>query len=283
MDADTLKKYEQKGIEYFYLTKDDYRKFIDSCQNELNQKLLTPNLSSKEIAQVRLDSAENIHQSLISLGVNEFTLEQSEKITANVIESMPKKSDIAALLKEMQNGKSYVSQLSVLTGNVAVALAEQISWADKKSYEKLMMASMFMDLYWIDESSEYIGSNYSEITYNDSEKISSLDNSVQDIVFFHSQRSAQIFDKAKSDGDIYNLIVDHHERPAGRGFPKRSNDEQISSMAAILILAHEFSHRMITTDKLTLESFSQIKLDITNEFSNGRFKEPLKSFIQVFS
>ncbi len=283
LDEESLDKYLAKGIEYFHILEDDFKIFIKSCQDELDQKLTSPNLDAAQLAQVKFNSTDNLLEGMQAIGISEFTLEQAEKITDSIVSNIPKKSDIAALIKQMQSGETYISRLSLLTGNMAVALAENVSWSNRGTYEKLMTAALFMDAAWLSQKPAEDNPELLEITYNDSKELGQCPPLIQEVVLNHSHSSAELFDTVKSDGDIYNLIVDHHERPEGRGFPKQVHSSQISSLAAILIFAHEFSHRLIGCGEFNIAAFTEVKQDMIKEFSTGNFKDPCQSFIKICS
>ncbi len=281
-DEQSLRVFDKRGIKFFYIKQADVQAFLSNCQKNLLDQLSSPDLSADEMSKIRFDTYENLMSAIQYLGVDENILKQADQFTKAITKSIPKKSELVGLINKMRSGESYLSRLSLLTGNIALAIAQKISWIEQHNYEKLLTASIFMDLYWLKDQGGQDDTSLSEITYFDSAELINYTPSIQELILVHAQRGAELFAELRADGEIFNLIGDHHERPNKRGFPKHVDCSQISSIAAVLIMAHEFSHRLIMCPKMSLSKFTNIKSNLIKEFCVGNYRPACQGFITTF-
>lgn len=77
--------------------------------------------------------------------------------------------------------------------------------------------------------------------------------------------------------DIDNIILNHHELPDGKGYPRGLSSMQISPISCIFILAEKISISMIRNGVryVSQEEF----IDSLEIYNHGNFKKPLAGLL----
>ncbi len=79
--------------------------------------------------------------------------------------------------------------------------------------------------------------------------------------------------------DVDLIILQHHERPDGTGFPRRADSGFISPLAAILIIAEDMVIEAFRKgDAFSITKFYTEKL---LEYNSGNFKQVLKILTKI--
>jgi response regulator RpfG family c-di-GMP phosphodiesterase len=112
--------------------------------------------------------------------------------------------------------------------------------------------------------------------------VDALTPSDRQLVFNHPLKTVELINEIPEiPQDVKNIILAHHERPDGSGFPKSLDSTNLSPLSSAFILAHEFSHRLLAHPK-TKESLMKTVTDFQQYYSTNNFKKPYQAFINVF-
>lgn len=57
----------------------------------------------------------------------------------------------------------------------------------------------------------------------------------------HPQKTVELLSKVPNMPDLFTIILEHHEKPDGSGFPRGLKANRLSPMSCILILSHHLS------------------------------------------
>ena len=75
--------------------------------------------------------------------------------------------------------------------------------------------------------------------------------------------------------DVDRIILMHHEKPDGSGFPHKKTWKTIFPVAAVFILAHDFAN-CLYAGGLQLEFLEDILADFDEKYDKGNFKLAMK-------
>ena len=78
-----------------------------------------------------------------------------------------------------------------------------------------------------------------------------------------------------------NIIREHHERPDGSGFPRNLDSSNLTEISCIFIIAHHFSHRLLT-EPLNADTLGSINSELKEQFSENKFEKPYEAFVKCF-
>ncbi len=161
---------------------------------------------------------------------------------------------------------THISQLSLL----CCVVAHNIGWHSEITQQKLVMAALMHD--------HFVDNAY----YSDLDILNNLNQSSKDnkAYFQHPLKAAELARSLKGlPSDIDHIILEHHERPDGSGFPRGLSSSRISSLSALFIICESmviYFHGKTMSQKLlddfwhehpqflTKEPFKKIYLSIHN-------------------
>ncbi|MCO4794689.1 MAG: response regulator [Bacteriovoracaceae bacterium] len=269
---EVINKYKNKGIVNLCIKSNDQQSFLSSLGETLVGAMsLNDEVSSASKVSVAENVILTVQEQLQNFGFKREQVTQVKKLVTHVIDTYSENMTIQQLLSDLENSNSgYLYKHSMMTGLVANLLLKCTEWSNVEAQEKLTMASLFHDIslkndsnFDLDKKSFLIG----------------LDKDNQEITLdfrLHPQRSVELLSKVTEIPDIFTIILEHHEKPNGTGFPRGLKAQRISPLSCVLIVSHHF------TDLLLDENFDYSHKDeILNTFEKsyqeGHFQEVMNA------
>jgi HD-GYP domain-containing protein (c-di-GMP phosphodiesterase class II) len=268
-----IEKYQAKGIEYLYLTRETAIWVIDQIQKQINIFLMANNF--RFVLRGASDTPEKRFEQKI-LRINdevhidaEFkqTIERAVENIRAIVEKEERVEHILKKLRESQHDYAFFTQKINLTAVIAAILAKQLDWISKPTLDKLVYASVLCDITLAVRPELLKLRSLSEF-----EKIKdrfSIDD--QKIFLSHPKDGANLikryFSSAPPDTDA--LAYQHHEQPDGHGFPMALRAEKISPLSALFIMANDFAYYFLLDDEPTMDDFL-LKCHSRYDFVNFR-------------
>lgn len=109
-------------------------------------------------------------------------------------------------------------------------------------------------------------------------RFSLLNEEKRKIVREHPVRACVLVDKLKNkEPSLKEFILNHHEKPKGKGFPKGVDAEKLDHNVCYLILAHEIANYLLE-ETITLERLVKVINILKEDYSHGNFSKPLSYF-----
>jgi len=95
----------------------------------------------------------------------------------------------------------------------------------------------------------------------------------------HSTEAAKLLkDMIEIPADVEQIILEHHERPDGKGFPLGEDYAKISSLGAVFILGESYINFLSSRKNLSdFPKFDEFLKDRAQLFQFGAFKK----FLQI--
>ncbi len=270
-------KYKEKGINDFFTPDSDYEQYQKLFNERLLELLSKPKLDFGERIEVQLDSIDNVHQCLKSMGIPDQVLGLARQNIEVSIKTIKSNRKISSILGKIIKNKNYVTEIALVTGYLASSMCTQMEWNSKSTMEKVSMASLLMDISIPDEK-------LARIVSKESPEFKLLTPEDQDLVLNHGFRSYELAeDIAKHyPSDFKTLLEQHHERPTGLGFPKGLDKHNITPLTSIFIFAHNFAHQLINPSPLKIENLRDALSDIEENYSQHKFFIAHEAFVKIF-
>ena len=271
---EVLEHITKKGVRFFYVKKVDfkecYRSIIDNLSDRSSSKKgVEGNLTEQ------FTSIENVHAALKSLGVSEEVLEIADETVEIAKKTLQEQANLPAFLKEFLKNENYISELSTLTSYLSISCLSELPWGNPKNFTKFALASIIQDAALNDEE-------LAKVCHLDSEEFKRLNEAEKTRVVEHPSKAVEILDHLEGmDQDIKDIVMQHHERPQGKGFPWGLKDNELNPLSNLYIICHEYAHRIITGG-LNLANMKKIDRDFREMFSSGNYAKPYKAFLEVF-
>ena len=162
-----------------------------------------------------------------------------------------------------------------ITSYLSVAILEKTEINTNENSERLVTASICQDI-------SLDNTELAKIVDIENQSFKDLPFDTKEQVLTHPIRSAQLLvDQGIFSSETANIIREHHERPDGTGFPRNLDSSNLGELSCIFIIAHHFSHRLLT-EPLSADTLGSINNELKEKFSQGNFEKPYEGFIQSF-
>lgn len=266
-----ISKYKSKGIDYLYLKRETAYWVINQIQSQINIFLKANNF--RFVLRGASDSPEKRFEQKIlriddEVHVDKEFKETIDKAVAKILASVRKEANVEQLLNNLKNNQAdyafFTSKMN-LVSYISCAIAKQLEWISKSTMDKLVYAAVLSDMTLAVKPQLLTITTMAEFEA----KKESLSEEDRKIFLSHPKDAANLikryFTNAPPDTD--SLAYQHHELADGSGFPQGLKAEKISPLAALFIVANDFSFYYLIDDEPTMDDFllrCQSKYDFVN-------------------
>ncbi len=263
LDTAALDGYMKKNVSYAYVP---YDYFTTLSKHMINQ-LINKAKQLKKVTPVELAGLQlNISLSgLLDLGISTEHIESVNHIIEETIQTIFSDKIIDHKMKEIMKNFGYQTSHSVLLMYVASMILKKTNLPFHLTLKKISMAAFFHDMTLPEE----ICNKELYETHPDQE-VAIVD---KNILLNHPRMNAEMLDKMQDDlfNDVRKIILEHHELPNGKGYPKKLDSKQISSLSALFIISHHIADCLYRND-YNKESLNQYLINIEPDFHSGNFR-----------
>jgi HD-GYP domain-containing protein (c-di-GMP phosphodiesterase class II) len=273
LEANDINRYiEGKGIEYFYVRRDEATAVVTK-QDEALDRLVESDNVDPAVATAAVESALGlVHDLLEQTGFTPEVQALAKKSVTLTLKVLGTKPTLAEILERLQEGHGmYITSHSVMLAEVCCAITTQVGWKSAPSLFKLTLASFLHDLGMQDNHMAKMR------TLHEAKSNSRL--SPQDVMAFrlHPFKAAEYARKFHEiPPDVDTILFQHHEQPDGSGFPRGLFFNQLIPLSCIFIIAHDMLHFFLEMPK-SHATIEQFVLTNGSRYQTGVFRKIIKS------
>ncbi|MBF0361216.1 MAG: hypothetical protein HQK49_09405 [Oligoflexia bacterium] len=208
--------------------------------NESLRKADANKLKYEEGLKVCEETVAVIYKTVSKFGMNhvcQHLTRASVILSLSFIRSSPPLNNLLEMMKEsvFETGDSYLIDHSVLLANVACVLAGLRGWNSNLTFYKLSLAALLHDITLKNPSLARFRSRQDLMN-----KLHEFTEEELRLYTSHPQDSAKMAEQFRMiPPDIGLIILEHHERADGTGFPKKLDHSKISGLGQMFIVAHD--------------------------------------------
>ncbi|MCR9206007.1 MAG: hypothetical protein NXH75_15595, partial [Halobacteriovoraceae bacterium] len=184
---------------------------------------------------------------------------------SRICTDLKSQKDLLSILKKMLHHDDYLSEHSILNIYFSSYMLSKLNWSTDQTLKQMLYASFYHDI---------------EINDQELAKINRLeectDTETQKIIKDHGNKAAKLIEKLPGmNHDAHKIILDHHERPDGTGFPLGLTAGNIPPLSCVFILSHEIVDFLIFNNFQTQLLATKIQ-EMERTWSTGNFKRPFE-------
>ncbi len=235
---DRIDKYKnEKGVEYLHFYKKDAKKFV-----KFSNYLATKFGSNKKIAtNTKLGLLKNVSEKFVEVafteGIKPQIINQAQEICANVYAVIESSKDLSSILREYNEFDPNAFSHAYAVTMFASMLIQQFEWQSKTTVEMVAMACMFHDIGKMRLPKSMMHKMPFDLSESEFEQYKG-----------HPEFGVQLLSSAREvPNAVRQIILQHHERFDGSGFPLGIKGKKILTLANIVGLADEFYNILIQT------------------------------------
>jgi HD-GYP domain-containing protein (c-di-GMP phosphodiesterase class II) len=264
----------KKKVKFLYIKKEESQEFVTKFKEDLAQMVAKATPGDATVFNT-ISEVQGLIQELSNrLGFNQEVQDmakQNVQLTLKAIGSSPKLSNVFS--GTALSSKNFISSHSVLLANISCSIAAQMVWPSNTTFQKLVLAALFHDFTFQDPALAKISTK---------QELEDLRTSGADgeerynLVKLHPVKSSEIVKGLNEvPGDVDFVVLQHHERPDGSGFPKGLRSQQIPPLSAVFIVAHDMLDAMIKEGHaFKLATFLK---KMESQYESGAFRKIWKS------
>jgi putative nucleotidyltransferase with HDIG domain len=234
--ADTsLEKYRNKNLDALYVHVDDYHRFLVS-HAQAAKDLADSNISVKSDTRTTVirDAMSTVYREVGDMGFSDASFARAKLVNHALLSYVKENSQITDLIAKFGMLADDGIVHSMMVSMVSVMLGMKHEWVKPATLEKLSLGGFLHDIGKAKLPPEILAKPVSTLTRD--ERI---------IYESHVEIGAQLLSQAKTmPDDVLLMVLEHHERSDGSGFPKKLKDFQISPLARVVSLANAFVDRV---------------------------------------
>lgn len=265
-------KYRKKAGDKLFVKKDYFAKLSKHAVQNINQKIASAEGES-EVKMVAAELLDHIYEGFDQFGISSAQIGLVNDTVEKCQEVLSEKKGFKSLMGKFSNDEGYMIAHSMMAMHISAMISNNMGISTDRHLEKFSYACMLHDLALSDP-------NLSEIMDKNSDKFKRLSKEERDDILGHPQKIATFVEKKPEiPQDLYYILLEHHEKPDGTGFPRGLNATRISPMGALFIIS------LKVADHLYHHQFKNLKnlvIDLKENYSHGNFKKPCEAFFQSF-
>lgn len=227
---------KKKKISFLYVKKTESQEFVQKFIEDLNSQFNDLQPDDPTLLDTIVETQELIQELSSRLGFDSEVrqiVKLNVNMTMKMIGNSPKLSKV--LHHSQLSKKNFISGHSVLLASISCSISALMTWPSDTTFQKLVMTSLFHDF-------TFQNSDHAKITGAKQleERRPSLTEDEYHTIKNHPIKSAELIKQLHEvPSDVDTIVIQHHERPDGSGFPRGLNAHQIAPLAAVFIVAHD--------------------------------------------
>lgn len=229
-----FEKYQKRSVKTVFLKSEDYLEATIAFSSQMSKALEVKKLRIEQYMALSLFSLDKVNKIVNQLGLREEVLVLTNQVLGLSSSIIEKNKDLMKILNTSLNGKDFLSEHAMMLVFITTAIAKYMGWHSVTTSEKLTIAALFHDIQLDNEELAKI-----EIIDSSTEKFFSQKQIAK--LNSHPQDAVNLLDKFQGlPSDVDKIILQHHERADGTGFPRGLEWKRIYSLAAVFIVAEDF-------------------------------------------
>lgn len=262
---DDISKYKGRGCTQFFLKKSDFMKTTNLIVKTIRHKIKSSNINQKQLNMISNLAHDSMCKLIPELGLKTEVLEMASIALNNLNMVMEQNINISKMMRESLNQSGYKSEHSLFLCYLCAAIAKETPWNTQEDINNLTLAAFFHDSF-MDES-------FSEMALGDETKEGILSEEALKKYLYHPTEAVEFV--SKLDGispEVNKIIMSHHEKLDGSGFPYGRDWTKIVPLAAIFIVAEDFANCIYSGGK-SIDFIDEILIELDIKYSKGNFKK----------
>ncbi len=272
VSAAKLEQLQQNNVKHLYLSITDQQGYLNYLKENLSAILSNPELTDNDKAEIIYDTASSITKELF-LKPSTKGIKQTRNLVNCMIDTISHSPKTCNLLMMITSQDYYTYTHSINVGIYAISMMRKVKPSISDSELKTLGLGFFLhDL------------GKARIPNSILNKQGSLDQYEWQLMQEHPMLGVELVHKMGEDSPLLtDIILTHHERNCGTGYPRKLTGNEISLPGKVCALCDVFD--ALTTKrpyKKALSTFESLKL-MKNEHHEQFDMELLNQFIILFT
>jgi putative nucleotidyltransferase with HDIG domain len=231
-DQQQLKTYEDKQVEYLWVAKSDYSKYLRNNLSIAGVIMTVDNINTSQKSKVLSQAAAGVFQELGDMGIGFEAYSHSKQIVEATIALVDTHKDINELFLGLKDCSDLLLRHSLAVSYISVLIAQALKWENKQTIEKLALGALLHDIGLKVLPPDLVNKPKAKMSYDEVQLFES-----------HAYKGMQVLlAVGVIPDDVIAVVYEHHENSIGQGYPRKLRNIKIHPLAKVVALADEFAN-----------------------------------------
>jgi response regulator RpfG family c-di-GMP phosphodiesterase len=270
-----IQKLILKGVNQFFVNRSELSKYSDSIINSLTGIVKARKIKGDEVQKSQLNNKaiDLLRANLTKCGFSDALLEATDELVDLQMQLINSSAELSIFVEKFQLFRKSAADHSRIVNYIMVAILKDLTWDSESTLHRMCVASLLHDVTLTDVF-------YKKIL-NDSQ-IVELSEEDQKLFYRHPDEASHLarnFEKI-SNG-IEQFILEHHELPDGKGFPRKLNFNHIHPLSAVLHIS-DFVADLLVEYNFEMDKVNKKIIDMKSYYLRGFYRKPYEAILRVF-
>lgn len=263
-----INKYSQKGVEVFYIPESRLLVYLELVKRSLG--ISSTHHDSK--TALPISAQLNIRSLIMKLSFDESTVLAATQAINNSISMLMNDISLTKLWHNILKDGNYIVEHGIMISFISTKLLRMTEINSPSNLQKLSIASLLHDC---GHTNQMAAIQHDQENYHSSNVMVTSEQTRNDLLKnnTHIQHAVKIITANKNfPHDIDTIILNHHEKYDGSGYPRQLDYNTLTPLSVIFIVAHEIFNEIIYTNATPayIKEFISRKLNL---YQKGYFKD----------
>jgi len=234
---DLIKFKESRKVDKLFISKKDVEFLLEKETAQL-KKIDEATTSPEQAEKATARALENLRNVVGKTGFTPKAAEVAHTSVVVALKIIGNSPSLSGILKHLKKGQGqYITDHSIALAQIACGLAYAVGWHSPSTFFKLTLAAFLHDITLNDDALAECR------TLNEALEQKKWETPEINAFKTHPINAADLVKHMHAiPPDVDSIILQHHERPDGSGFPRHMGSTNISPLAAAFIMAHDMVH-----------------------------------------
>lgn len=278
IDREKIIEYHKKGEKHLYQSKEDYQKAVEASIQKMISAFGDKNLSKAQHIGLQLGTIKQVQDVIRNMGISESVIKATDEVVGSVEQVLKDSKNLKSLVVKLLSLKSSFFTRTSIMNYLLGAVCQNVTWTSHQTFKKLIYASIYCDFGFEPEED-----NLATILSFEDERIEFITSYEKKKLRNHPRLGATVLEKsAKFLTDEITLILQHHEKPDGSGFPQGLNYKNTPLLSCMFILIYDFT-TMLVASCIRAEDIDPARIfrQLPEEYQKGNYKKPYEALKKV--
>jgi putative nucleotidyltransferase with HDIG domain len=229
-NRDQLKTYENKTVEYLWVKRNEYTKFVRNNITIAGVIVTQDNLDIKQKTEVLTQAAASVFAEMDNVGLGFESYSHSKQIVEATVSMAENHRDLSDLLLSLKDCNDVLLRHSMAVCCVSVLIAHALKWENKQTVEKLALGALLHDVGLKVLPPDLVNKPRAKMSYDELQLYEQ-----------HPYKGMQmLLGLGIVPDDVIAIVYEHQENAIGQGYPRKLRNIKIHPLAKVVALADEF-------------------------------------------
>lgn len=268
-EVDLFLKYEERGVDYIYLEKNDYSELLVSALKTITSTLVSTDLELSQKIKLHSYAVSELRESAILFGFNVTILKYTELLSESIKSMVNENIKVEELMGMFNSKHDFVNNLSQLMIYTLFFMSKETTWDSDKDYSEFIYSALFCDIGLENQSLAHVQGTFDE-DFNLLKKVSQND------IIQHLESSSRFLRNSDRDFEQEQEMIEcHHELPSSLNY------QDMSEKACLFNLVHQFSFRYLSRGRFTAQEVSVIVIGMKEDYSSEKCEVSYNALLNI--